>query len=275
MAEQDKPSDLTTGAEVVSKPISDIESIPPEQVIERLELTGSPRTLLSSVRGSIWGRVIPTTWVQGTLIDSGIVLECRTLSILQQPRKGSVRIYDFDDCLMSSSSWHRREYELLEQSQALSAQGINISPQRAREIYELSKTHVPGVAEKEPRYTPHLNLVLLSIYAAALREGQIKEQTGDQQWNELLAWWETINQQVQDYGERALKAYAVNPDIQSIFTGNSPADFLYADFVQDLLGQTRSSDIRIVATRGKIEGPLGQVYKVHRSGLMRQRSIFG
>lgn len=254
---------LETGSD--SKIISGIEPIPPEQVIDKLELKQSPRRVANSVKGSIWGKA-----------DNGrIILECRNLGILQQPTGGSVNVYDFDDCLMSSSAWHRREYELVEQNETLRAQCADISSQNAADIYELSKILIPSVAEKEPRYTPRLNLVLLSLYADILQEGHRRELTREQEWEMLLRWRETIHQQVQTLGEGALRAYAVNPTIQNIFANNSPADFLYAEFVRDLLGQTRSSDIRIIATRGKIEGPLGQVDKVHRSGMMRQRAWLG
>lgn len=242
-----------------------IESIPPEQIVERLEMADLPPKILMSIKGSLWGR-----------IDNGRkMLEGRSMSILQQPRTGIVNVIDFDDCLISASRWHQEEYRLLAENEVLRKQGINITAQRAKDIYELSKILIPNIVEKEPRYTPKLNLILLSIYANALREGLSKEQTEEQTWQELLKWREMIKQQTQDFGERALKAYAIDPTIQTIFMSNPPAGFLYTEFVQSVLGKTGPNDIRVIATRGKIEGPLGQVHKIHASGLMRQRSVFG
>lgn len=242
-----------------------IQPIHFEDVIDRLELRGLSKTLLNSVRGSLWG----------TLGNGDMIIECRILSVLQQPRDGAVTICDFDDCLMSATGWHRQEYQLIEQNEALHEMGINITSDRARDIYELSKIRIQGLAEKEARYTPRLNLILLGIYAEALKEGQPKEQPEEQAWNELLDWRQTINQQVQALGERALKAYAINPLIMETFIGNHPANFLYGEFIQDVLAGTRPNDIRIIATRGKIEGPLGQIYKVHESGLMKQKTWAG
>lgn len=244
---------------------SKIISIPSEKIVEKLGLVNSPQYLSNSIKGSLWGNID----------NNRILLECRSLTVMQQPRSGSVNIYDFDDCLMSASRWHQEEYRRLEQSEILHKQDINITAQRAKDIYDLSKVLVSRVVEKEPRYTPRLNLVLLSIYGNLLRDGSQKEQAEEQVWQELLVWRETIGQQMQISGDKALNAYAINPVIQRIFMSNSPANFLYTEFVRDILGKTGQKDIRVITTRGKIEGPLGQVYKTHVSGLMRQKSIFG
>lgn len=236
-----------------------------EEIRRELEIKGAHKQLLNSVKESQWAK-----------IDGGrMLLEVRTLSFLQQPTYGSVNIFDMDDCLLSATGWHARENQLLEENEVLREQGVNITAQRAKEIYELSKIRIPQVAEKEPRYTPRLNLILLSIYADALREAQIKETLEEEAWTELLKWRELIGNQTAEHGERALKAYAVNSTIQSIFENNPPSDFVYNDFIQDVLSSTGKSDIRIIATRGKIEGPLGQVYKLHSSGIMRLKSITG
>lgn len=242
-----------------------IELIPPESVIERLELAGLQRPLLNSIKGSLWG----------SISGGRILLEARSWTVIQQPRVGTIYFIDFDDCLMSATGWHRREYELVEQAEVLHSRGININAGRAKEIYELSKIRIPEVAEKEARYTPRLNLVLLSIYSGVLQAGRPQEQPEVHAWDELLSWRETINAQVQSLGERALQVYAVDPAIQRIFLQNSPADFLYRDFVQDILAWTSPADIRMIATRGKIEGSLGQIHKIHESGLMSQRSWRG
>ncbi len=242
-----------------------VSSILHDDLRRELELKGARRQLLDSVRESQWARIH----------GGRMLLEVRTLSFLQQPTYGSVNIFDFDDCLMSATGWHAREYQLIEESDVLHEQGINISAQTAKEIYELSKIRIPQVAEKEPRYTPRLNLVLLSIYAGALREAKIKETPEEDAWGELLKWRELITSQTELHGERALNAYAINSTIRAIFESNHPADFVYGDFVDDALSLSGRNDIRIIATRGKIEGPLGQIDKVHSSGIMRQKSITG
>jgi len=56
--------------------------------------------------------------------------------------------------------------------------------------------------------------------------------------------------------------------IVGIFNNNSPADFTYQDYIEDILGGTESDDLKVIASRGKIEGPLGQVQKIHGTGIM-------
>lgn len=242
-----------------------VSNILRDDIKKALELNGARRQLLDSVRESLWAR-----------INGGrMLLEARTLSFLQQPTPGSVNIFDFDDCLMSATRWHAREYQLLEENETLREQGVNISARTAKEIYELSKIRIPGVAEKEPRYTPRLNLILLSAYAEALREARVKGTPEEEARDKLLQLHEMLSSQTELHGERALNRFPVNSTIQAIFEGNDPADFIYGDFVQDFMFLTGKSDIRIIATRGKIEGPLGQIDKVHSSGIMRQRSVTG
>ena len=256
-----------TNSEIVSSvdQASQVKPIHSEDLVERLDFMGLPKALITSVKGSIWGEID----------DGRMLLECRTVSVLQQSRDGAVAICDFDDCLMSATSWHSKEYQLLEQSEELHNMGVNITVDRARAIYELSKIRVPHTVENEPRYTPGLNQVLVSLYAESLRTGTPKERPEEESWLELLDWRENINQQIQKYGEDALRAYTIHPFVNKIFMGNHPAQFLYRDFVQDVLAATRPNDIRIIATRGKIEGPLGQIHKIHESGLMKERTWAG
>ncbi|MFH0926666.1 MAG: hypothetical protein V1872_13710 [bacterium] len=240
---------------------SQIKPVHSEDLIERLDLAGLPKALVASVKGSIWGEID----------DGKMLLECRTVSVLQQPRDGGVAICDFDDCLMSATGWHKKEYQLLEQSEELHSMGVKISAERARAMYELSKIRVPLTVENEPRYTPTLNQILASLYVESLRTAAAKECPEEQSWLELLDWKAAIDGQIQKHGEKALKAYAIHPLISKIFMGNPPSKFLYRDFVLDVLAATRPNDIRIIATRGKIEGPLGQIHKIHGSGLMKER----
>lgn len=244
---------------------SQIKPIDSEDLIERLDLTGLPKTLRTSVKGSLWGEIN----------DGRMLIECRTVSVLQQSRDGAVTICDFDDCLMSATGWHRQEYQLLEENEELHQMGVHISVEKARSIYELSKILVPHTVENEPRYTPQLNQILVSLYAESLKTGAPKEKPEEESWLKLLDWREDINAQIQKHGEDALKAYTVHPLVSKIFMGNHPSQFLYRSFVQDILAATRPNDIRIIATRGKIEGPLGQVHKIHESGLMREKTWAG
>lgn len=248
-----------------SKQVSQMRPIHLEDVVGRLDLAELPKSILHSVRGSIWGEIGTGT----------TILECRTVSILQQPRCGGVVVIDFDDCMMSATGWHRNEYELLAQNEELRQTGIAISTERAKAIYEMSKMRIPGTVVKEPRYTPRLNLVLLSIYGEEMRKGAIAERPEEDVWNDLVATRKTIDQQVQEIGEQAISYYMIHPLIKKIFMGNPPSKFLYGEFVQDVLDATSPNDIRVIATRGKIKGPLGQIHKIHASGLMRQRNLAG
>ena len=95
--------------------------------------TTNNKQLLNSVKESQWAKIH----------GGRMLLEVRTLSFLQQPTYGSVNIYDLDDCLFSATSWHAREYQLLEENDVLRGQGVHITAQRAKEIYELSKILIP------------------------------------------------------------------------------------------------------------------------------------
>src|SRR3989344_5781838 len=192
-----------------------VTSISQDEIRRELELKGAHKQLLNSVKESQWAKIH----------GGRMLLEVRTLSFLQQPTYGSVNVFDLDDCLLSATSWHAREYQLLEENDVLREEGIHITAQRAKEIYELSKILIPEVAEKEPRYTPRLNLILLSRYANALREAQIKEKPEEEAWAELLKWRELINGQTAEHGESALRAFAINSTIQSILENNPPSDF--------------------------------------------------
>lgn len=244
-----------------SDPVVIGEVIPAHQIISRLELRGVNRSVRASILSSAW-----------YAIDNGrMLLECRNPQVLSEPRTGITNIYDMDDCLLSATGWHQREYELLESNPDLNAQGVCISITQARDIYESSKVLVGKTVERQPRYTPRLNMVLLSAYATYLRGGL----TATEAWSHLSTFRQFVVFQMQTVGEVALGNLGVDPLIEEIFMGNSPQDFVYDEFVRDLFEETGHKDIRMIATRGKIEGPLGQVDKVHRSGLIGMTSRQG
>lgn len=233
-----------------------------DQIRSNLELKGARKGLMNSVKESLWARVH----------GGRMLLEVRTLSFLQQPTLGSVNIIDFDDCLFSATRWHDMEYRLLEEDTALRQQGIEISYERAKQIYDLSKILIPKVAEKEPRYTPKLNLILLNLLAESLCGGRTQEEA----WADVLRRLKIISDQVEERGEGTLDGYTLsNPAIQKVFENNSPQGFVHNSFVDYVLSSTGEDDIRIITTRGKIEGPLGQIDKLHSSGVMNRRSRSG
>lgn len=180
---------------------------------------------------------------------------------------GGAFIIDFDDCVFKSTQWHKNEYERIAASEELKNRGVSISIEEARELYQLSKIRIPGKSEQEPRYTPLLNIILLSHFAKQLENVVDREEA----WQELMRRNEEITDTVTRTGEHCLNDYPLDPDIVNIFANNHPFSFLSTDLI-DLIFHNPiiSHDLKIVATRGKIEGPLGQVYKLHASGIMEQ-----
>ncbi len=178
---------------------------------------------------------------------------------------GGAYIIDFDDCVFSSTQWHKKEYKLIETSEKLKRRGIYITEDEAREAYQQSKIKIAGKAEHEPRYTPLLNMLLLTHFAAILEAGMEKNQA----WQEVLRVKDQVVDIVTRTNEQYLNTYPFDQHIVDIFANNPPSMFVYTDLV-DLLftNPIISHDLKVIATRGKIEGPLGQVHKLHASGIM-------
>lgn len=239
---------------IFSSPVVIGERISPREVIPTLDLTKASKRVRASVQASAWYRI------QG----GSIILECRNPDILGELDGEETVMMDMDDCLLSASGWHRREYQLIESSQELRDRGIRISSEQARAVYEASKILTGSMIEKEPRYTPGLNLALLTDLSSRLEHGEGENRA----WEEVFSVRDDIVGQIQAHGEDVLAALPVDPLIRGIFIDNSPADFVYTDFTRRVLGRTLRDDIRIIATRGTIGGVLGQVDKVHRSGLI-------
>lgn len=212
------------------------------------------------------------------LIDNGrMVVEVRNPAFAKPPLSNSlaskqqgdvVHFMDLDDCLFSASRWHLEEYERVETSTDLRTSGVMISSADAKKIYELSKVEVPGKVKFERRYTPQLNLALLSVITEALEGGMDSEVS----WEHMLKYRDYLVSSFPLRGEEDLDRFPVDPRILSIFANNSPADFVYEELVGDLLylRDQQDKDIRVIATRGKIEGFLGQIYKLHASRIMTQ-----
>ncbi len=238
--------------EYVPPPGLSIQTIAPDTVLRRLGLNYMPDSLRTSVKKSSWQEVA----------GGRIFLEVRNPSKLTAPRLKDMHaidthVLDFDDCMFDATGWHKKEYELAGQ--------FGVSWDTAKDIYEKSKIIVPKIAENEPRYTPEVNLILLSRYTDLLSRGV----GHDGSMKAVGMWRELILETIAEIGELpALSGFGIDPQIRKAFIGNAPNEFVHDEFVEDVIGGTERNDLRIIATRGKIEGPLGQVDKVHRSGAL-------
>lgn len=198
-------------------------------------------------------------------IDGGkYYIEVRNRNFSEKLLEGAY-IIDFDDCVFKSTQWHKREYERVATSEELQRRGIYITEDEAREIYQHSKIRIPGKSEREPRYTPLLNMILLTQFAAELEAGSDREQA----WQEMIRAKDEIVTIVSRTSEQCLSSYPLDQHIVDIFLNNHPSTFVYTDLVNLIFANPIiSHDLKIIATRGKIEGPLGQVYKLHTSGII-------
>jgi len=148
----------------------DMEQISQGKLFKELGLLGYdiPPEVFESVQKSQW-----------FTIDNGrVVVEIRNPDVLSTTRTGGMRISDADDTIFSATNWHKQEYEQLATSKELQARNIHITADQAKQIYEMSKITVKGKAEKEPRYTPRLNIALLSLYGRAMEFGGKTSQPG-------------------------------------------------------------------------------------------------
>lgn len=235
-----------------------IEQIPQIDLAKELDLLHPvfSEEDLQSIAKSEWFR-----------IDEGkYYIEVRNPQFANKLRGGAF-IIDFDDCVFKTTQWHKNEYERIAASEELKKRGVSISVDEARELYQHSKIKIPGKSEREPRYTPLLNIILLSHFAKQLEDGMDRELA----WNEMIRLKDEIADTVTRTDEHCLHDYSLDPDIIDVFTNNHPYSFLYADLVDLIFNNPIiSHDLKVIATRGKIEGPLGQVYKLHASGIMEQ-----
>lgn len=232
----------------------DIELLSPGTALLRLEFAHPdiPAPVLDSVLASEW-----------LSIDKGrMYLEVRNREFLMKSGN-PVMIVDFDDCMMSTTRWHAQEYELVSQCSSLCARQVEISPQQARSVYEMSKILIPGKVEYEPRYTPRLNLILLTHVANQLSMGIAPEVV----WQHITQVRDAIVERVARLGEAELGFMRIDEEILRLFQDNSPAQYLHARFIA-ALHQNDATEAHFIVTRGKPEGLLGQAYKLHASGAL-------
>jgi hypothetical protein len=236
--------------------IPPIEPLTAGMALKRLEFSypDIPHTMLDSIIASEWAS-----------IDNGrMYLEVRNPDFFH--KSGStVYLTDFDDCVLSTTDWHNREYELVSQCPELCAQQIEISPAQAKDVYEISKILIPGKVEHEPRYTPRLNLILLTHIANQLGMGIAPEVV----WDNLGNVRDAIVIRVARQGEGELGLMRVDERILKLFQENSPAQYLQKKFM-DELHRDDADEFHIIVTRGKPEGLLGQIYKLHTSGALEK-----
>lgn len=238
-----------------------IEQIPKEQALSRLGFTSHEYSpgLIDSITASDWYAV-----------DGGrIITEVRNPDILVVPRPGMIKISDLDDTIMSATRWHANEYLLMAQffiQRGLLHGDVNDVIGQMKNLYESSKLIVPGKAEEEARYTPMANIALLSKYSQSIQSGQ----------SEALAYEATLAlaREIAQNGGAHLDVYPMDSDISRILIDENPtAKYVYSDYVREVFSPYASSGpkgLHVIATRGAIEGPLGQIHKVHSSGIMEE-----
>lgn len=233
--------------------VEGVTHIPPDKLLTALDFSNfNDPDLKESIMKSQWF----------SIGNGRTMIEVRNSQALDESNNGRVVATDFDDTIMDTSGWHKEEYTLLSESDELRKRGIDISYDKAKELYELSKITLPQV--KEPRYTPRVNLILASTYAKALERGEPEPQA----WEKVLTIFNQLKDDVYHKGEEELSSKAIDSEIIDIFAHNHTSSFIYQDFVSDILEGSEPGDARVVLTRGKIEGPLGQIHKVHSSGIM-------
>lgn len=258
MVEADSPW-MTTNERINTKRLK-IERIPKPILLDRLDLHHSliPTSVLDSV-------LEDSHWFD--INDSQNIIEVRGS---YRRRNNVVVIADFDDCLFSATQWHRQEYELLAQDSEILTRthGIAIHPDLAREIYEMSKILIPGKVTKEKRYTPMLNVALVSKLVRLLESGLTLEDAHEGMRSECCSFLENMNTS----GDIQIRDEALDPAVVRLFASNSPNKYVHQTLVDDIKKGTEKKDLRIIATRGNIEGFLGQVYKVHASGVLCRHS---
>ncbi|HLC94636.1 MAG TPA: hypothetical protein VJH96_03655 [Patescibacteria group bacterium] len=232
---------------------SSIEQISHLVLGRKLELyhNAFPEKTLESIEKSKW-----------LIIDNGQhFLEIRNPDF-RKKLTHAADIIDYDDVLFKSTQWHKKEYELIEKSPRLQQRGIHITQEEARELYQLSKIKIPGKVDLEPRYTPLLNLLLLTRLSTLLEKSADKSQA----WTQVLEEKKLANELISRTNEQFLSSFPFDQDVVDIFANNTPSAFRYDRAIELLFSNVIvGRDLKVIVTRGKIEGPLGQVYKLHSS----------
>lgn len=189
----------------------------------------------------------------------------KKLSMTQKGSKGELVILaDMDDTLFQTTLWHKKEQSKI--LAYLEKHHVEASEQMVQDIYEFSKVYVPGVAEVQTRYTPVLNMILLDQFMRR----QIKDHLSSEKAFEQCQKDHTFMQErIQAIGEGALQDYVFDPSLlMHLIKTNSTKRYMKVPLIRDLFAvgpDGPDSVVRIIITRGKIEGPLGQIYKVHQA----------
>lgn len=242
-----------------------LRRIPGSEITKRLEMeTVQPKDIVFSMEQSLWYEC-----------GSGkYLIEVRNPYTLPEQLKKAdmVLVSDMDDTLFRTTEWHEKEYDCI--CDYWRQIGIEGGVEEAKIIYEMSKIIVPDLAEKESRYTPRLNFILLKLF----KEAQLKYSMGvDESMEQIKEQRDLIQGEIMVCGEGALEKYEMDEELLGkVLNENHPSDYMYLPLIRDLFDSTNDAEnsiLRVVMTRGKIEGPLGQVYKVHQSGIAMLPSV--
>lgn len=182
-----------------------------------------------------------------------------------------VLLFDLDDTLLNTTAWHAKEQEIIRTY--LSEQHIEANEQTVKELYELSKIFVPGAAEVQTRYTPILNMILIDQF---IRRQKNDGFSSEEALQLCQAEHGRIQDRINTIGEGALRDYHFDPTLLSrILKENPLPEYMNASLNQDVftVGPDGDDLIRMIITRGKIEGPLGQIYKVHSGDFTELESL--
>ncbi len=183
-----------------------------------------------------------------------------------------VWLFDLDDTLLNTTAWHDKEQKIIRSY--LNKQHVVSSEAGINAIYEISKVLIPNVAEVQARYTPLLNMILIDQYIRRQKHDGLSA-------SDALVCCRVERNYIQDLinviGEGVLQDYKYDQSLLAkILHENSTNRYINAPLIKDLFTVGKDSNdnvLRIIITRGKIEGPLGQIYKVHNGDFTKLESL--
>jgi hypothetical protein len=242
-----------------------IKRISSNDIAERLDMNDVlPKDIVFSIEQSVWYECVGGKY----LIE---IRNPYTLPV-QLDKADLVLVSDMDDTLFKTTEWHEKEYEYI--CEYWRKIGIKGGVEEAKKIYEMSKIFVPGLAEKELRYTPRLNFILLNQFRQAQQKSSLDVEAAIEY---LQKQRDYIQDRIMDFGESVMYDYKSDSELLTkVLAENHPSDYMHLPLIRDLFDSTNDAEnsvMRIVMTRGKIEGPLGQVYKMHQSGMAMLPSV--
>lgn len=249
---------------------TDFKEIPLSSLRSRLELQGSEMD-------DVYQSAKKNTW-----LDCGgqCILEITNPETLQKklgtPGSTSaselVLLSDLDDTLFDTTSWHGHEQEIIRTH--LQELSVEADEHTVQQLYEFSKVFIPQVAEVQTRYTPLLNMILIDQF---IRRQQVDGLSASDALVQCSLERVSIQDRINRIGEGALHDYRYNANLFSVLMAkNQPDNYLNRSLIDDLfdMGPDGTDNIlRFIITRGKIEGPLGQVYKVHSGDFTTKPSL--